>query len=837
MKITQTFRLWGLAFLASAGLNTATASATPDTIKVERAWLTGPYTVSTPLRTDSLNLGGQPWDVSEYLTNNAGVVRNIYRQYPEARLSGKQIACGDGLMAGSINVATFTIDADRYTKLKVVPEKWTRHKVYVNGNEQAAGAELRLWPGRTEISLMGYSDEAAKDTFSVNLVGEELAGHVTLNSSGKRLFSFDDVVHGKNYRSTTLSPTGRYLITQYYDTRHDGSMQWSVKVTETTTGRIVYQPATHHTLSWMPMRDVLWFERTTDDGREIVMLDPQTQMLKVLAANIPAGEITLAPNEEYLIISKTDKGPEETNGLKRLKEPDDRMPGWRERSSLYRYDIKTGTLQRLTYGAQSMYLADISRDSRSLLLMEAHIDPARAPFYRTTVMRMDALTAKTDTLLRDTIFIASVSFSPDARQLLVKATPSAFGNIGNELRTAQVAQQYDYRLFVYDIETQVTTPLLMRFDPSVADVQWSSGDGMIYFTADEGYDKTLWRVDPKSKNRLRYDLPLTIVKSFSLSDTKQVRIACFGGTALTSREAYTAVLGATAKNIQRIGDINFSEVTDKCNLPECHEWEFTASRGDTIKGFYYLPPNMDPAKKYPVIVYYYGGCTPTTRQLEYFYPLSVYASMGYVVLAINPSGCIGYGQEFAARHVGAWGQMTADDIIEGAQTFCRTHDFANAEKIGCIGASYGGFMTQYLQTRTDIFAAAVSHAGISNITSYWGGGYWGFTYGEVAQYGQYPWNNPELYTQQSPLFAADKIHTPLLLLHGTEDTNVPTNESQQLYTALRILGRPVEYVQVNGANHVVTDYKLRQAWQEVIFAWFARWLKDEPTWWDTLYQK
>ena len=146
--------------------------------------------------------------------------------------------------------------------------------------------------------------------------------------------------------------------------------------------------------------------------------------------------------------------------------------------------------------------------------------------------------------------------------------------------------------------------------------------------------------------------------------------------------------------------------------------------------------------------------------------------------------------------------------------------FVDASKVGCMGASYGGFMTQYLQTKTDIFAAAISHAGISNITSYWGGGYWGYSYGETAEYGQFPWNNPKLFTEHSPLFNADKIHTPLLLLHGTKDTNVPTNESQQLFTALKILGREVSYIQVDGEDHIINDYQKRKDWVEAICAWY-----------------
>ena len=167
----------------------------------------------------------------------------------------------------------------------------------------------------------------------------------------------------------------------------------------------------------------------------------------------------------------------------------------------------------------------------------------------------------------------------------------------------------------------------------------------------------------------------------------------------------------------------------------------------------------------------------------------------------------------------------------------RSHPFVNDKKIGCIGASYGGFMTQYLQTLTDIFAAAVSHAGISNVTSYWGEGYWGYSYNSVAAAKSYPWTDPELYTRQGSLFNADKIHTPLLLLHGTVDTNVPIGESIQLFNALKILGRDVEFITVQDENHVISGFDNKLAWQNTIMAWFARYLQDDPRWWESLYGK
>ena len=115
-------------------------------------------------------------------------------------------------------------------------------------------------------------------------------------------------------------------------------------------------------------------------------------------------------------------------------------------------------------------------------------------------------------------------------------------------------------------------------------------------------------------------------------------------------------------------------------------------------------------------------------------------------------------------------------------------------------------MTQYLQTKTDIFAAAMSHAGISDNTSYWGEGYWGYSYSSLASANSYPWNSRYMYTLQSPLFNADKINTPILFLHGTADTNVPIGESIQMFTALKLLGKPTAFVQVEGESHHILDY-------------------------------
>ncbi len=140
-----------------------------------------------------------------------------------------------------------------------------------------------------------------------------------------------------------------------------------------------------------------------------------------------------------------------------------------------------------------------------------------------------------------------------------------------------------------------------------------------------------------------------------------------------------------------------------------------------------------------------------------------------------------------------------------------------------------------MKTKTDIFKTAVSHAGISSISSYWGEGYWGYTYSGIASYKSYPWNNKDLYVNRSPLFNADKFSNSILLLHGTEDTNVPVGESKQYYAALKTLGKDVEMVLVDGENHWIVDYDKRLKWHHTIMSWFNKKLKGEPQQWKNMY--
>jgi len=237
-----------------------------------------------------------------------------------------------------------------------------------------------------------------------------------------------------------------------------------------------------------------------------------------------------------------------------------------------------------------------------------------------------------------------------------------------------------------------------------------------------------------------------------------------------------------------------------------------------------------------MIVHYYGGTLPMKKEFEE--RLLWFAANGYVVLMTNPAGTPGYGQKFADYHANDWGFPAASDIIEGTQQFLREHRFVDAARVGNFGHSYGGFMTMHLHTRTTLFRTGISLAGISNIANYWGAGNSGYSYTDGTCPGCFPWKRKDVFVDRSPLFAADQVKAPLLLIHGTGDTNVVPTESEQMFTALRMLGREVELVRVAGENHGINSRPSVELGRDgAMLDWFDKYLRDRAEAWSARWSR
>lgn len=818
--------------------------------KLSQIYTTAPVSVQAPLLVDSATLKGEKYSESILLKTNLAIPEQEAFVRPLKADTAGYFFPEKSKEGSTFQLISFYVNADRYGKATVKVTSPNLLEIYVDGKlsaskttkednlraEKDASASFTPYPlnSRVVIKLLSSADDKASTALKIIIENEknDSITNFTAINSDKRTVNFTDMLLGKRVNSVNMSPAGQYLLLSYRNTFGENGVS-TTELYEVKTGKqiLIDTDGGKRQLNWMPKTEKLYYVSKVGDKSNLMTIDPATMQESVLAKNIPEDYIRFSPDEKSLFYSKQDKGDEAKGDLKLLKSVEDRQPGYTNRSFIYRFDIATGLSQQITYGSHSTWLNDISSDSRQILFSTSDEIITERPFRKSSMFKLDLTTMKVDTLWAKEGFAHGASFSPDGKKVLISGSGEAFGGIALNIDAGQIANSYNGLSFIMDLATKQVEPITKNFDPSIDYGFWNKNDNLIYFrTTDTDY-VNMYSYNPSNKKFTKLNLDEEVIRAFSAA--KNAGIAAYTGVSNSnSTRAYLYDIKSGKSTM--IAD-PYNDRLSQMTLGKVEDWSFTNSDGIEIKGTYYLPPNFDPSKKYPMLVYYYGGTTPTSRTFEGPYPAHVFASQGYVAYVIQPSGATGFGQKFAALHVNAWGKRTAEDIIEGTKQFVKEHSFVDEKKLGCLGASYGGFMTMYLQTRTDMFAAAVSHAGISSISSYWGEGYWGYSYSSGASAHSYPWNNTDLYVKQSPLFNADKVKTPILFTHGMVDTNVPIGESIQMYTALKILGVPTEFIQVKDENHGVMNYKRRVEWNNSIMAWFAKWLKNDDKWWKGLY--
>lgn len=713
-------------------------------------------------------------------------------------------------------------------------------KTALDGKENVFKKNIKLEQGKHIVVVKSLVKEGLESDLTIqgHLVIAKLAGteNILLSTSNVRRMNIPDVLDGMRVNTMTISPNGNYYIASFSERyAPEGKNTSWYEIYDLASNKKIesFKGVSIWNVDWIPNSNNISFICEGLSGSKVVEFDFINGLQKDLLNNVKSLEsYQWAPNAEYFIYSISESPKEKNDLVKKVEGMADRWPWNRSRSFLYKYDVASGFSQRITFGNLSTDLHDISPDSKSVLYSESINDYTERPYTKQKLFLLDLNTYELS-LIWNQRFSASASFSPDGKDLIVLGGPATFGDLGVSTSEGVIPNDYDQQAFILNLATKDITPITKHFDPSIKNAHWNTLNNQIYF---ETFDKSyvnLYQYTPETGNFTKIELGMDIVKNMSFS--ANAPIATYTANGISNRDQgyllnlesleYTLALDPEKENFE---DVQFGNHED---------WIFTTKEGTKIDGRIYYPPNFDPTKKYPLIVNYYAGTSPTSRSFRGRYPLNLYAAGDYVVYNLLPSGTFAYGQEFSASHVNNWGTTVADEIIDATKQFTKEHEFINDQKIGCIGASYGGFMTMLLMSRSEIFTCGISHAGISSIASYWGEGYWGYSYSSVASANSFPWNNKRLYIEQSALFNADKIKNPLLLLHGDSDTNVPVGESIQLFTALKLLGSPVDFIEIKGQDHHILDYKKRIIWQKTIAAYFDRWLKDQPEWWNELYPK
>jgi len=773
------------------------------------------------------------------------------------------------------------LEADRFVSGKLHVETPDRARIWLDGEQVAeksepdteeaettgeASADMALIPGKHRLWMQLVSErqiasasahlELAKELGSVGSV-------VSTDVTPERRLTVDDLLDVDTVTGLSVSGDGALMAVELAHPAlpSDRRRSW-VEIRRTRDGGMIraFRGAPEISgFTWGPGRRYAYVSRK-DDKATVWVGDLRAdegagegsdsgETLRAILKDVEhLGGLHFTPDGASLIYEVSEEPPEDDSGVQRMESLQDRWSGWRTKTYLHQVSLADGARRRLTAGTLSTDFQDVHPDGSRLLFSRTRYDTAERPFSVSELWELPLRGSDSGGLeplrLAEVTWMNAARYSPDGETILVQAGPSGFGELGRNVPEGRIANDYDGQLYLLDRDSGEARAITRDFDPSVHDAVWSRADGHIYLTAEDGSYLRLYRyrVARSRVGQGSFDELSTgvdVVDEIALADDAPTLV--YRGSSVTSPErVMTLDLGSTRPHgvlwpAERYAQVTFGRVED---------WDFTMPPSETggdgtkIRGRIYYPPGFDPsrAEKWPLFVYYYGGTAPTERSFGGRYPKNLWAANDYVVYVLQPSGTTGYGQEFSSRHVNDWGKTVAGEILHGVETLVEEKPFLDRERIGCFGGSYGGFMTLLLVTESDLFAAAISHAGISSISSYWGEGWWGYLYSAVATADSYPWNRPDIYVDQSPLFEADEIDTPLLLLHGTADPNVPPGESEQMYTALQLLGKEVEYVKLEGEAHWILDEPKRRLWWQTILAWLDKHLKDQPQWWQHLWE-
>jgi len=287
-----------------------------------------------------------------------------------------------------------------------------------------------------------------------------------------------------------------------------------------------------------------------------------------------------------------------------------------------------------------------------------------------------------------------------------------------------------------------------------------------------------------------------------------------------SKESLPKDAMARPRQLTHINDAVLSQVSRSPLEP----FWFTGAHGDKVEGFLVKPPNFDASKKYPVKFLIHGGPQGAWGDdWSYRWNPELFAANGYVVIMINFHGSTGYGQKFIDAINGDWGGGPFEDLMKGLDYAEQTYPFIDKNRECALGASYGGYMVNWIAGHTDRFKCIVSHDGMFNAESAWG------TTEELWfndwEFKGTPYDNRASYEKWSPHQYAKNFKTPTLVIHGQRDYRLDVSEGFQLFTTLQMEGVPSKMLYFPDEGHWVLKPQNSRLWYQTVNDWVDRWTK------------
>jgi len=376
-----------------------------------------------------------------------------------------------------------------------------------------------------------------------------------------------------------------------------------------------------------------------------------------------------------------------------------------------------------------------------------------------------------------------------------------------------------YRLILYDRSTGEKRDLTPSLDRSVGEFLWSPDSRSLFFTFEEQGRDVLARLSLVSRKTERLLEGHTLGSLQVSPDGKTVYFL----EQASDRPAEIHALDRETGALRLLTRFN-APLLSRLEMNELESFWFPGAGGEKVHGFLLKPPFFDPAKKYPLVMLIHGGPQGAWKdQFHYRWNAQMFASPGYAVAMINFHGSTGYGQAFTDSISGDWGGKPYQDIMKGLDHLLSRFPFLDAKKVGAAGASYGGYMIDWIEGHTDRFACLISHAGVFDLRSMYGAT-------EELWFPEWefrgtPWTNREMYERWSPSAFVQNFRTPCLVIHGQLDFRVPVTQGFQLFTALQRMRIPSKMIYFPDEGHFVLKPRNARLWWENVLAWLESYLR------------
>ena len=375
-------------------------------------------------------------------------------------------------------------------------------------------------------------------------------------------------------------------------------------------------------------------------------------------------------------------------------------------------------------------------------------------------------------------------------------------------------------LILYDRKTGDRRNITKGFDRSVGHFTWSPDSKYIYFIAENEIYSSVYKIDVFTG---KVDMLL------KEHDNASVEVSPDGKKLYFEQQRNNLPteifsMNTDGSGVNQLTALNKDRLSNIEMIPIETFW-FDGAGGKKVESIIVKPPFFDPSKKYPMILLIHGGPQGHwSDDFHYRWNTQLFASKGYVVIAPNPRGSTGYGQEFTNEISGDWGGKVYKDIMNSVDYALKNFNFIDKKNLFAAGASYGGYMIDWIEGHTDRFNALVSHDGTYDLTSMYGTTeeLW-FVEWELKGT---PWENPELYKKWSPSTYIQNAKTPMLIVEGANDFRVPEGQAFELFTALQRLGVESELLYFPDEYHFVTKPQNAELWWNTIFDWFDKHKKE-----------